>query len=224
VVAQRLVAGTKLGRPAERLRLWQGGQQAVVQSNDSFIQLALALEPMSRALRARFDNEVKAVERKNAERIARARFAMTGTSVYPDATFSLRLSYGEVRGWPEKGVPVPPFTDVAGAYKRHTGSEPFALPPTWRAAKPRLDGRRHFNLVTDHDIVGGNSGSPLLNRNLEVVGLAFDGNIHSIGGDFGFDAERNRTVILDAGMLADALLQVYDAPFLLDEMGVKPQP
>lgn len=223
-VAKRLVAGTKLGNPAERLRLWQGGRQAVEQSNDTFIQLALALEPMARALRSRFDNEVAAVERKNAERIARARFAMTGTSVYPDATFSLRLSYGEVRGWPEKGVPVPPFTDVAGAFRRHTGSEPFALPASWLAARPRLDGSRHFNVVTDHDIVGGNSGSPLLNRRLEVVGLAFDGNIHSIGGDFGFDAERNRTVNVDAGALADALQTVYGAGFLLDEMGVRPKP
>ena len=171
-VAQRLVAGTRLGDPAERLRLWQGGQQAIEQSDDSFIRLALALEPMARALRARFDGQVRGVERNNAERIARARFAMTGTSVYPDASFSLRLSYGAVVGWNEKGSAVPPFTDFAGAFARHTGSEPFALPPSWLRAKDRLDSRQRFDFVTDNEIIGGNSGSPMINRKGEIVGLA----------------------------------------------------
>jgi hypothetical protein len=219
-VAQRLVAGTKLGDPAERLRLWQGRQQAIEQSDDTFIRLALALEPMSRLLRARYDGQVLGVERKNAERIARARFAMTGTSVYPDASFSLRLSYGEVRGWNEKGTVVPPFTDFAGAFVRHTGSEPFALPSSWLRAKDRLDGRQRLNFITDNDIIGGNSGSPILNRRLEFVGLIFDGNIHAIGGDFSFDAERNRAVGVHVGAITEALLKIYDASFLLDEMGV----
>jgi len=177
---------------------------------------------MARALRSRFDHEVRAVERKNAEGIARARFAMTGTSVYPDATFSLRLSYGEVKGWIEKGVPVPTATDFAGAFKRHTGSAPFALPPSWLAAKARLDGRQRFNVVTDNDIIGGNSGSPVINRDQQIIGLAFDGNIHSIGGDFGYDPALNRTVIVHSGAIVDALQQVYDAPFLLQEMGLGP--
>ena len=219
--AQRLVAGTKLGDPDERLRLWQGGQQAIEQSGDSFVKLALALEPMARALRSRFDDEVLAVERKSSEGIARARFAMTGTSVYPDATFSLRLSYGEVKGWVEKGVAVPPSTDFAGVFTRHTGSAPFALPPSWLASKAKLDGRQRFNVVTDNDIIGGNSGSPVINRDQQIVGLVFDGNSHSIGGDFSFDPVLNRTVIVHAGAIVDALLRVYDAPFLLDEMGLK---
>ena len=133
------------------------------------------------------ENEVESVVDHNSELIAAARFEKYGTSVYPDATFTERFSFGEVKGWDEKGVPVKPFTDIAGAFARATGFEPFALPQTWLAAKNALNMNQRFNFVTTNDIIGGNSGSPMINRNGEIVGLVFDGNIESLGGEYWFD-------------------------------------
>ena len=223
-LAARLVAGTRLGDPAERLRLWQGGAAAVAASDDPFIALALQVDGAARAVRARFENEVQAVERKAQERIAAARFARTGTSIYPDATFTLRLSYGEVRGWPVRGRSVAPYTEVAGLYRRATGAEPFALPASWQAAQPRLDPALRFNFVTTHDITGGNSGSPMLDRAGRLVGLVFDGNLESLGGAYSYDERVNRAVAVHAGLILQALREVYDAGFLADELGGRPQP
>ena len=223
-LAARLVAGTRLGDPAERLRLWQGGADAVAASDDPFIALARQVDGASRAVRARFENEVQAVERKAQERIAAARFARTGTSTYPDATFTLRLSYGEVQGWPVRGRPVAPYTEVAGLYRRATGAEPFALPASWLAARPRLDPAQRFNFVTTHDIAGGNSGSPMLDRAGRLVGLVFDGNLESLGGAYAYDERVNRAVAVHPGLILQALRSVYDAGFLADELGGLTQP
>jgi len=202
-VADRLVNDTRLGKLEVRKSLWADGGKAVSASRDPFILLAKLVDAPSRALRKTYDNEVKAVETANAGKIAAARFAMLGTSVYPDATFTLRLSYGEVKGWTEKGKPVVPFTLIDGAFAREPGVEPFALPDSWHAAKRKsLDLSRPFNFVSTNDIIGGNSGSPVINTKAEIVGLVFDGNIRSLGGAFWFDERSNRAVSVHAGAIA----------------------
>jgi len=217
-VAAALIDGTQLGKAEERMRLWNGGQSAIEASSDPFIRLALALDPQARALRKRMEAEVQAVEREAAQRVAVASFAQTGPNTYPDATFSLRLSYGEVRGWEEKGKAVPAFTDFAGLYDRVTGEEPFALPESWKAAQSKLKPTQRFNFVSTNDIIGGNSGSPVINRNAEIVGLAFDGNSASHGGAYYFDERVNRTVSVHAGAILESLRVVYQAEALLNEL------
>lgn len=213
-----LIAGTHLGDPAVRKALWDGGQAAVQASTDPFIRLALVLDPTARAIRQRYEKEVEAVEQKNTELIAQARFAALGSSTYPDATFTLRLSYGEVKGWDEAGQPVAPFTDFKGAFARHTGAPPFALPPSWLAAQSRLNLAQPLNFVTTNDIIGGNSGSPVINRRGEIVGLIFDGNIHSLGGAYGYDERTNRSVAVHSGAIVEALNKIYGAPELASEI------
>lgn len=220
-LAERLVNGTKLGDPAFRKALWQGERAAVEKSDDPFLKLARDIDAHARALRKRYENEVTAVEQKNAELIARARFAQLGTKVYPDATGTLRLSYGRVQGWTERGKPVAPFTDFAGAFKRHTGAEPYALPDSWLKSKDKIDLAQNYNFVTSNDIIGGNSGSPMINAKAEIVGLAFDGNVHSHGGAFWFDPKVNRTVGVTSGGLLESLKSIYGATELLAEIQPK---
>ena len=220
-LAARLVDGTTLGDPAIRKRLWQGDAALVNQSDDPFIQLVRSIDARARAIRKRYENEVSAVEQKNAELIAKVRFAQQGTKVYPDATGTLRLSYGAVEGWTERGSPVAPFTDFGGAFKRHTGAEPYALPASWLAAKAKINPAQTFNFVTTNDIIGGNSGSPMINRQAEIVGLAFDGNAHSHGGAFWSDPKLNRTIGVTSSGILEALKNIYGADELLAEIPVR---
>jgi hypothetical protein len=220
-LAAKLIGGTKLGDPATRLALWKGGQAAVDASQDPMIALARDIDPEARALRKRHEDEVEAVEELGGEAIAKARFAAFGTSVYPDATFTLRLNYGTVQGWNENGAPVDPFTRVDRLYERTTGRPPFALPQSWIDARPRLDSATPFNVSTNNDIVGGNSGSPLIDADGRIVGLIFDGNIHSISGSYWFDREKNRATAVDTAIIREALIKVYRAQHLLDELGLK---
>lgn len=217
-LADRLVDGSKLADVAVRRGLWAGGSTAVQASDDPMIRLALAVDGPARELRRRHEREVEAVIQKNTELIAAARFAQSGTGLYPDATFTLRLSYGRVAGWKEGDADVAPFTRTAGLYERATGVDPFALPASWLEAKAKLDPNRPFNFVTTNDIIGGNSGSPMLNAKGEVVGLIFDGNIHSLGGAFGYDGRKNRAVAVDTAIMVEALDKVYHAPHLLKEL------
>ena len=217
-LASRLVATTTLGDPAVRRALWQGGADAVARSDNPFIRLALAVDPDAREIRMRYERDVEAVLQKNTALIAEARFAAFGDAVYPDATSSLRLSYGTVSGWDESGTAVAPFTRIGGAFERATGAEPFALPPSWLAARSRLDAGKPFDVAVSADIIGGNSGSPLLNRKGDLVGLIFDGNIHSLGGAYAYDAAHNRAVAVDSAAILEALDKVYDAKALVDEL------
>ena len=224
-VAARLVDGTRLGDLALRKALWQepgpSAQAAIDKSDDPFIQLVRAIDTQARAIRKRYENEVSAVESKNAELIATARFAQLGTKVYPDATGTLRLSFGSVQGWMERGKPVAPFTDFSGAFQRHTGAEPYALPASWLATKDKINLSQNYNYVTTNDIIGGNSGSPMINDKAEIVGLAFDGNAHSHGGAFAFDPKVNRTIGVTSGGILEALKSIYDAKELLAEIPVR---
>ncbi len=217
-LAARLVEGSKLGDPAVRQALWQAGAAGVAASNDPMIELARGVDPEARAVRQRYEDEVEAPERAASERIAQARFAVLGTSVYPDANFTLRLSYGAVRGWTENGRPVEPFTRLDRLYERATGAEPFRLPERWVAARRMLAPTTPFNFCTDNDVVGGNSGSPVIDARGDIVGLIFDGNIHSIAGAYWFDETRNRAVAVDTAIMLAALRNVYHADALLAEM------
>lgn len=217
-LAKDLVARTQLGDGAVRHALWDGGMAAVMQSQDPFIQLALKVDPIARGLRTRYEKEVESVITKNSEKIAKARFALWGDRQSPDATFTLRLSYGRVKGWQERGRDIPPFTTLGGAFTRATGAEPFKLPESWLAAKARLNLATPFNFVSTNDIIGGNSGSPVLNTHGELVGLVFDGNLPSLGGAYWFDEAVNRAVAVDSAAIIEAMNQVYGAQALTQEM------
>jgi hypothetical protein len=220
-LARRLVTDTKLADPAARLALWNGGKAAIEASTDPLIEFARLVEPDARALRKRYENEVEAPVQAASEKIARARFAALGTTVYPDATFTLRLNYGSVQGWNENGAMVEPFTRLSRAFERATGAPPFRIPASWEKVKDQLDLTTPFNLSTNNDIIGGNSGSPMINAKGEIVGLVFDGNIHSISGSYWFDTEKNRTVAVHPAIMREALRKVYRADALLGELGVK---
>jgi hypothetical protein len=217
-VAARLVDNSRLADPAVRLELWNGGQAAIDASDDPFIALARELDPTARELREWHEDEVEAVVEAAHEAIAAARFAVLGTSVYPDATFTLRLSFGSVQGWLENGTEVEPFTQLGRLFERATGLPPFAVPQRWNDARAALDLTTPVNLSTSNDIVGGNSGSPLLDADGRIVGLMFDGNIHSISGSYWFDAEKNRAVAVHPAIIREALAKVYEADALLAEL------
>ncbi|MGH9641972.1 MAG: S46 family peptidase, partial [Terriglobales bacterium] len=162
---------------------------------------------------------IDAPTRAAAEKIAKARFALYGTSVDPDATFTARLSYGTVKGFEDaEGKFVQPYTNIAGLFGRATGAPPYKLPPTWLNAKGSLNLSLPMNLSTTNDIIGGNSGSPLINKDAQVVGLIFDGNIYSLGGDYGYDAKQNRAVAVDSRALLEGLRKVYHIDRVVDEI------
>ncbi|MDH3524233.1 MAG: S46 family peptidase [Acidobacteriota bacterium] len=217
-----LLAGTRLADPAFRRELWEGGVEAVEASGDPLIALAREVEPVALALRKRFDDEVEAPLAQASEKIAKARFAVYGKGTYPDATFTLRVSYGAVRGWSERGEEVHPFTHFGRAFERATGKDPFRLPASWLAARDALDLDTRFNFASDNDIIGGNSGSPVVDAEGRLVGVAFDGNIHSIAGAYWFDETKNRTVSVHVAAMLEALRAVYGADRLLDELQVVP--
>ncbi len=217
-LATALVKGTRLAELAERQRLLQGGAAAIAASKDPMIRFAAAADPDARAVRAQWEETVDSVYRRAGDRIAQARFKLLGDSVYPDATGTPRLSFGVVRGWSEGDREIPAFTTLGGAFTRATGRAPFALPKSWLAARQRLALELPMNLVTTNDIIGGNSGSPVLNRAAEVVGVAFDGNRHSHGGAYGFDERLQRCVVVHSAAILEALAKVYQADALVAEL------
>ncbi len=227
-IAKAAVKGTKLkdiktdkngnATGGFRKELFDGGKAKIEASKDPMIELARSFDPEARAIRKKYEEEVDGPMKKQQELLAKARFAVYGDAIYPDATFTLRLSYGAVKGYEENGAQVKPFTTIAGAFDRHTGADPFALPKTWLSAKAKLGMDVPFNFVTTNDIIGGNSGSPMVNQKGEVVGLVFDGNIQSLGGDYGFDESVNRTVAVHSAALVEALDKVYGAKRLVEEL------
>ncbi len=220
-IADRLVEGTKLADPAERARLFAMTPAELAASGDPMIAFVLANDDAAQAIRTQWDSAVTAPTGKAAEKIAQARFAAYGTNLYPDATFSLRLSYGAVEGWTWRGVTVPPFTYMGGLYERATGSEPFNAAQKFVEAEGRINKGVVYDFVSTNDIIGGNSGSPVINARGEVIGAAFDGNIHSLGGSFGYDGTLNRTVTVSTAAITEALRSVYPQPRLLRELGVR---
>jgi hypothetical protein len=217
-LAAKLVGESQLADPAVRKALWEGGAAAINGSKDPMIVLAREIDGDARAVRKIYEDEVQAPVAASQEKIAKARFAVLGTDTYPDATFTLRLSYGAVEGWLENGEKVEPYTKLSRAYERTTGKDPFRLPQVWLDARDKLDPSTPFCFVTTNDIVGGNSGSPLVDDKGQLVGLAFDGNIHSIAGSFWYDGKMNRTVAVHPAIMITALRDVYGAKGLANEL------
>jgi hypothetical protein len=212
------LASSRLGDPAVRRALWEGGMAAIQASNDPMIQYVLRIDPEARRLLTAWNERVEGPSTAASEAIARARFQAYGASTYPDATFTLRLSYGRIAGWNERGHEVPPFTYFGGLYDRATGQSPFDLDPRWVAARGKLNPNTVFDISTTNDIIGGNSGSPLINARGEVIGAIFDGNIHSLGGDYGYDPALNRAVAVSTAAVSEALRKVYGADALAAEL------
>lgn len=216
-LAARL-AQSRLADPAFRRALWEGGAPAVAASTDPMIVFVRSWDEQARALRTQYQAQVEGPIARAQERIARARFQAFGAGIYPDATFSPRLSFGRVEGWREGAQDIPAFTYTSGLYERAGGQAPFALPQSWIDAQARIDPGAVFNLSSSHDVVGGNSGSPLLDREGRVVGVVFDGNIHSLGGEYFYDAALNRTVSLSSAAMRMALADVYGLEALVAEL------
>lgn len=221
VVATALVAGTRLGDADFRRQLWESDAKTVRNSDDPAIVLARRIDEYARNLRRRYEDEVEGLEQRGNERVAAARFRALGTDTYPDGTFTLRLSFGNVTGWQERSGMVEPFTRLDELYPRVTGSAPFALPDSWANANRQIDGDTAFNLVSTNDITGGNSGSPLIDVNGAIVGLIFDGNIHSIAGAYLYDQQKNRSVSVHPAIMVAALERIYGAEELLQELNIE---
>jgi len=220
-VAAELVNGSKLADPDVRRKLIDGGDAAVAASDDAMIVLARKLDPMRRELIKWNETNVTSVEQKAGEQLGKARFAAYGKTAYPDATFTLRLSYGQVKGYPMNGTMAPSKTTLYGLYDRAYSFNfegPFALPARYKGDRAKLDLSTPFNFVTTNDIIGGNSGSPVINRNGEIVGLIFDGNIESLVGDFVYDIETNRAVAVHTAAMTEALSKLYGTEKLVDEL------
>lgn len=208
-LAKKLVNGTKLKNVDVRKKLYAGGSKAVDASKDPMIEFARKIDGEARNSRLHYEEEIEAKINRLAELIAEARFEVYGTDVYPDATSSLRVSYGQVKGLTDKGKTIPPVTYTKGLYERQTGSDPFKISSSWLAAEKNVNPSTIYNFISTNDIIGGNSGSPVINKNAEIVGLVFDGNIHSLGGAYGYDGNLNRAVSVNSKIIQEALKNVY---------------
>jgi hypothetical protein len=221
VLARTLVEGSRLGDPSVRRALWDGGLAAVRRSDDPMIAFVIRTDPMSRAARRLWEEDVQGPINDASERIARVRFAVEGAKLYPDATFSPRLSYGSIAGWGAKGSQVGPFTSLADLFARATGTQPYRLPPRWLAPAEAVDTATVLNFLTTNDIAGGNSGSPVVDSSARLLGVAFDGNQASIGGEFTYDGAANRTIVVSTAAITEALAKVYGRSALLRELNAQ---
>ena len=218
--AAELVSGTKLKNVAVRKDLYTKDAAALLAAHDPMIDLARLVDTPARNARKLHDAQEE-IKKQAYSEIANGRFAIEGTSSYPDATFTLRLSYGTVRAYEQDGKHIPAFTDFSGLYQRsaeHNNKPPFDLPQRWIDKKSKLDSSTHFNFVSDADIIGGNSGSPVVNKDNEFVGIIFDGNIQSLVLDCIFTDKQARAVSVDSAAITEALRKVYDAKALADEL------
>ncbi len=219
--AAELVRGTRLKDVDYRKQLAAGGPKAIAESTDPMIVLARTIDPQARTLRQRYEDEVVSPERTAYGAVARALFDVEGTKLYPDATFTLRLAYGVVKGYLENGKTITPFTDFAGLYARsqqHKNQPPYDLPARWVAKKATLDLKTPLNFITTADTIGGNSGSPIINRAAELVGLNFDRNIYGLVGNFIYDETQKRNIGVHSRGMLEALRRVYGATELADEL------
>ena len=219
--AKQLIMNTKLDDVAVRKQLYEGGQQAIDASPDPLIKVMRALDPDARAARKEYEDKVESVVRRDGATIAKARFAQSGFTQPPDATFTLRLSYGQVKGYEENGKAIPFDTNMGGAYEHaaeHSNQPPYNLPESWMKSKSTLNLKTSLNFVSTADIIGGNSGSPTVNKNGEVVGIIFDGNIQSLAWNFAYSDKQARAVSVDSRGIQEALRKIYGAAALADEL------
>ncbi len=219
--ASELVKGTKLRDVSARKALFDGGRQAIEQSDDPMIRLARMVDGPARDIRKKYEEKVEEPQTQAYARISKAIFALRGKDQYPDATFTLRLAFGTVKGYEENGRKVTPFTTLGGVFARaaeHGQREPFALSKRFREHEKTLNATTPYNFICTADIIGGNSGSPVVNRKGEVVGLIFDGNIQSLVADFAYTDAQARAVAVDARGMVEVLGRVYDAGELVKEL------
>ena len=219
--AAELVRGTKLKEVAVRKQLADGGLKAIDNSDDPMIELAKLVDPSARRIRQTFEQQVDEPQRQAYGKIANARFAVYGSDVYPDATFTLRLAFGEVKGYMQAGQKIPWDTTLGGAFERaaaHGNKDPFQLPAIWEERKGKLNLSTPFNFVSTADITGGNSGSPVVNRQGEIVGIIFDGNIESLVLDYIYADQEARAVAVHSAGILEALRKVYGADRLVGEL------
>jgi hypothetical protein len=221
--AAALIQGTRLDKVEERKKL-AAGADAIEASKDSLIELARAVDPRSRELRTTLEQQIEEPQRQAYAKIAAARFALLGSSTYPDATFTLRLAFGTVQGYQDEGKTIPPWTTMGGTFehaKQHGDKEPFALPQSWLKGREKLKADTPFNFVCTADIIGGNSGSPVVNKSAEVVGIIFDGNIQSLVSDYAYSDTQARAVSVHSSAIQEALRKIYGAEALANELGAK---
>jgi len=219
--AAELISGTRLADVEFRRKLAKGRQAAIDASSDPMIRLAKLMEPEARSLR-KVKDQLDELERQAYSQITTAVYAVKGTGTYPDATFTLRLAFGPVRGYIENGRSIPPWTTIAGAFEHENGhgaKKPWKLPAKWHARKDRLDLQTPFNFVCTADIIGGNSGSPVINRNAELVGVIFDGNIQSLTSRYFYSDDVARAVSVHSSVILESLRKIYDAEKLANELG-----
>ncbi|MGA3212227.1 MAG: S46 family peptidase [Terriglobales bacterium] len=228
-LAKEMIEGSKLDDPAVRKQIYEGGEAAIASSTDPLIVMMKAIDPEARAVRKQWEDKVDAVEKRDGAILAKIRFAVEGPSMPPDATFTLRLSYGAVKGYVEdgrgtvaaKGAKVPYTTNIGGAFEhaaQHGDKSPYDLPATWTNAKSKLKLDTPLNFVSTPDIIGGNSGSPVVNKAGDVVGIIFDGNIQSLPWRFEYEDVIGRAVTVDARGIMEALRGVYGATRVADEL------
>ncbi|MCX5643563.1 MAG: S46 family peptidase [Phycisphaerae bacterium] len=219
--AAQLVDGTKLKSVDVRKKLAEAGPEALRESHDPIMELAVLVDPQARSLRKTYEDQVEEPLRQAYAKLSAARFAIYGTEVYPDATFTLRIAFGRVKGYTEQGRQIPPWTTFAGLYERakeQGNVPPFKLPQRWIDRKDQLNLATPFNFVSTADIIGGNSGSPIVNRNNELVGIIFDGNIQSLVLDFVYTEQEARAVAVHGAAVLEALRKVYNAERLVKEI------
>jgi len=220
-VAKALISGTRIGEPALRKQLLEGGAKALNASQDPLIAWVRKLDPFLRELRAWHEDHVESAVALAGEKLGQARFQVYGKTVNPDANFTLRLSYGTVKGYPLNGTQAPSKTTFHGLYDRAASFDfqgPYALPSRYVQGKAKLELETPLDFVCTCDIIGGNSGSPVINRSGELVGLIFDGNIESLVGNVVYDETANRAVAVHTSGMTEALRKLYDADFLLKEL------
>jgi len=220
-VAAQVIRGSKMADPAFRKSLVEGGEAGVAASTDPLIALARKVDPFFRETRKMYEESVESVFESAGEKIAKARFAIYGKSIYPDATFTLRLTYGKVQGYPMNGTKAPSKTTFYGLYDRAASFDykaPFNLTQRFMQRKDRIDLSTPLDFVASLDIIGGNSGSPVINRNAEFVGIIFDGNIESLTGNFDYIEDTNRAVAVHSAAIIEALRKVYDAGSVANEL------
>ncbi len=220
-LSARLVEGSTLADPAVRAALWDGGLEAVQASTDPMIQYVLSIQEPTRAIRARWEAEVEAPTARASEALAAARFAAYGDSVYPDATFSLRLTYGQIEGSDVPGQRFEPFTRFSGLWERATGSAPFDVAPKILAARDRIDPDTVIDMTASTDTIGGSSGSPAINAAGEIIGANFDSTVLTQRNAYGYDRNVNRSVLVSTESITTVLRDVYGMDRLIEELGVE---
>jgi hypothetical protein len=223
-LAGRLARGTSLGDPEVRRRLWEGGLAAVQASDDPLIRFLLRIQPVTRATRSEYEGRIQAPTDRASEALARARFAIYGTSLYPDATGTLRLTYGRIEGWTHEGRTVPHATTFAGLWERATGAAPFDLPPRLAAARGRIPADTVLDVAASTDTIGGSSGSPAINAAGEIIGANFDSTVLTQRNAYGYDPAVNRSVLVTAAAVTAALRHAYGQQHLLAELGITNAP